>query len=159
MKQTTNGKGESVSKASDSDGLSAEAFKALASNDEAFQHISHYVVRFFTDPDLYEDDQGVIRLASIYKGKGCMRDPGNYRGVSIISIAVKIASKIAAKRLGKHFVEVGGDDQHSQNGGGCADGSFVVKLAAQLLIKSSTRAALPDATTWLPEYPSLLWFR
>ena len=48
-------------KASDSDGLSAEAFKALASNDEAFQHMSHYVVRFFTDPDLYEDNQGVIR--------------------------------------------------------------------------------------------------
>lgn len=85
-----------------------------ASTDEAFRHTSHYVVRFFADPDLYEDEQGAIRLASIYKGKGCMRDPGNYRGVLIISISVKAASKNAAKRLGKHFVEVGGDDQYSK---------------------------------------------
>ena len=74
-----------------------------------------------------------VRLASIYKGKGCKRDPGNYRGVSIISIVIKIISKICAKRLSKHFVRTGGDDQHSKAGGGCADGTFTVKLAASLL--------------------------
>ena len=120
-------------KALDSDDICAETFKALASNEGAFRHVVHYVDRFWADLNLIENKQGVIRLASIYKGKGCKRDPGNYRGVSIISIVIKIISKICAKRLGKHFVKVGGDDQHSKVGGGCADGTFTVKLAASLL--------------------------
>ena len=126
-------------KALDSDEICAETFKALASNEEAFRHVAHYVDRFWTELNLIENKQGVIRLASIYKGKGCKRDPGNYRGVSIISIVIKIISKICAKRLSKHFVRTGGDDQHSKAGGGCADGTISAHRAQKSAADSAPR--------------------
>ena len=66
--------------------------------------------------------------------KGDLSDPNKWRGISLLSVASKLVSSIVATRLGKHFLDVGLDEQcGGVFGKGCIDGTYNVKQALHTL--------------------------
>ena len=86
-KQMTNGK------ASGRDGISAEIFKALSN--EALQ-IFHGILASIWEMEEMPAD---LRDVALFKNKGTRTDCGNYRGISLLSIAGKILARIMLNRL------------------------------------------------------------
>ena len=90
IKQMKNGK------APGKDGLPAEFFKAL--NGNALLEFQEFLNSIWRDEQIPKDlcDATII---FIYKNKGSRADCGNYRGISLLSIAGKVLARILLTRL------------------------------------------------------------
>ena len=89
-------------KAPGKDGLPAEIFKALG--DTAFQAFHDVLCTIWEDEDMPADLRDAT-IVALYKNKGAKADCGNYRGISLLSIAGKILARILLNRLIENISE------------------------------------------------------
>lgn len=83
-------------RASGKDGIPAEIYKAAGPNAlEAF----HDVLLSIWEEEEMPDDFRDALIVSLYKNKGSKSDCGNYRGISLLSIAGKIFARVILNRL------------------------------------------------------------
>jgi hypothetical protein len=71
------------------DGIPAEAWKILASNAEG----TEILIKLFTvirSKREFPKEWQTELIQSIYKGKGSQREPGNYRGISLLPVFGKM---------------------------------------------------------------------
>ena len=88
---------------------------------------------YWTDPNV-DPESFHTSLMSVLPKKGDLSDPNKWRGMSLLSVASKLVSSIIATRLGKHFLDVGLDEQcGGVFGKGCIDGTYNVKQALHTL--------------------------
>ena len=75
-----------------------------------------------------------VGVMSLLPKKGDLSNPNKWRGISLLCVASKIVSSVLATRLGKHFLDIGLDEQcGGVFGKGCVDGTFNVKQALHAL--------------------------
>ncbi len=68
----------------------------------------------------------------LYKGKGKREECNNYRGISLLSVPDKIYGRILNERMMKITAKSVGDEQGGfQNGRGCVDKIFAVKILVE----------------------------
>ena len=90
LKQTNSGR------ASGKDGIPAEIYKAAGPRAmEVFLDI----ILSIWDQEKMQDDIRDALIVALYKNKGSKADCGNYRGISLLSIAGKIFARIILNRL------------------------------------------------------------
>ena len=90
IKQTNSGR------ASDKDGIPAEIYKAAGPRAmEVFLDI----IQSIWDQEKKPQDIRTALIVVLYKNKGSKADCGNYRGISLLSIAGKIFARIILNRL------------------------------------------------------------
>ena len=89
-------------KAQGKDGLPAEIFKALG--DTAFQAFHDVLCTIWEDEDMPADLRDAT-IVALYKNKGAKADCGNYRGISLLSIAGKTLARILLNRLIENISE------------------------------------------------------
>ena len=83
-------------RASGKDGIPAEIYKAAGPNSlEAF----HDVLLSIWEEEKIPDDFRDALIVSLYKNKGSKSDCGNYRSISLFSIAGKIFARVILNRL------------------------------------------------------------
>lgn len=83
-------------RASGKDGIPAEIYKAAGPNAlEAF----HDVLKNIWEEEKMPDDFRDALIVALYKNKGSKSDCGNYRGISLLSIAGKIFARVILNRL------------------------------------------------------------
>ena len=80
------------------DGIPAEIFKAGGAR--LTEKLHQLILRCWEQKSLPQDFKDVI-LVPIYKNKGNHKDCGNYRGISLLSIAGKMMAKIIHERLAR----------------------------------------------------------
>lgn len=115
------------------DGIPIEAFKIIRESDILFGEFVHSLHAYWTDPNV-DPESFHTSLMSVLPKKGDLSDPNKWRGISLLSVASKLVSSIVATRLGKHFLEVGLDEQcGGVFGKGCIDGTYNVKQALHTL--------------------------
>jgi hypothetical protein len=83
-------------KASGKDGIPAELFKALS--DESLQAF-HSVLTSIWEEEKMPADFRDATIVALYKNKGSRTDCGNYRGISLLSVAGKILARVILNRL------------------------------------------------------------
>lgn len=83
-------------KAAGKDRLTAELFKAL--NGQALQEFHEILTTIWQDEQIPKDLRDAT-IISLYKNKGSRADCGNYRGISLLSIAGKVLARILLTRL------------------------------------------------------------
>ena len=83
-------------KAPGKDGIPAEIYKVLGVT--AFNAFHEVLIKIWTDEDLPPDLRDAT-IVSLYKNKGSRLDCGNFRGISLLSIAGKILARILLNRL------------------------------------------------------------
>ena len=86
----------SAGKAAGKDGIPAELFKALS--EEAMQTFQSVLTSIWEEEDMPAElrDASIVAL---YKNKGSRSVCGNYRGISLLSIAGKILARVMLNRL------------------------------------------------------------
>jgi hypothetical protein len=85
-------------KAVEKDGYSVDFWKEIIKNEEIGKIITKVMNK------IYETGKFPIALKTrllciIYKGKGDRKDPGNYKGIALLSALSKIYNRVLAKRL------------------------------------------------------------
>ena len=66
--------------------------------------LTGFLCHCWNDGDLPQDLKDA-RIVHLYKGKGDRSSCDNYRGISLMSIAGKILSKVILNRLNKHLLD------------------------------------------------------
>ena len=115
-------------KAPGESGLTPQAWKALASNDNAFNLLESVIQEFWaTELAPTEWETGLLRILA---KKGDLSLPGNYRGIMLLEAAYKIVCIILHGRLLPIQESLDHESQCGfRPGRGCADAVFTVKLA------------------------------
>ena len=90
-------------KAPGMDGLMGEIYKGLVQNRE-FLEIITLLLRNVWELERVPRTWGVGLITTIFKGKGELGDPNNYRGITLLNVIQKILCGIMAERL-KIWVE------------------------------------------------------
>ena len=86
----------SSGRASGKDGIPAEIYKAAGPNAlEAFRNV---LLSNWEEEKMPDDFRDAL-ISSLYKNKGSKSDCGNYKGISLLSIAGKIFARVILKRL------------------------------------------------------------
>jgi len=67
--------------------------------EEGFQILTSHIKQFWEDPDYDHKAWHKMKLILLYKGKGKLQDPNNWRGIYFKEMSAKILSLILAKRL------------------------------------------------------------
>ena len=110
-------------------GLPARVWKVLASVPEAFALVRQMVLTFWDSEEM--PDEWEVGLLKIFPKKGDKRDPGNYRGIMMLEVALKIVSLIIHARLTIISESPDHLDHESQCGfrgnRGCNDAIFTLK--------------------------------
>ena len=83
-------------RASGKDGIPAEIYKAAGP--EAINAFHDVLFRIWEQEKMPDDFRDAL-IVSLYKNKGSKADCGNYRGISLLSIAGKIFARIILNRL------------------------------------------------------------
>ena len=78
------------------DGISPEIFKALSN--EALQTF-HGILASIWEMEVMPADLRDVTIVTLFKNKATRADCGNYRGISLLSIAGKILARILLNRL------------------------------------------------------------
>ena len=115
-------------KAPGESGLSPQAWKVLASNDDAF-NLLHEVIQEFWSTELAPEEweTGLLRILA---KKGDLSLPGNYRGIMLLEAAYKIVCIILHGRLLPIQESLDHEAQCGfRPGRGCSDAVYTVKLA------------------------------
>ena len=84
------------------DGIPAELFKSAGS--VALETFHSLLTSIWEKEELPKDFRDAT-VVSLYKNKGSRTDCGNYRGISLLSIAGKILARILLNRMIKHISE------------------------------------------------------
>ena len=115
------------------DSIPIEAFKIIRESDILFGEFKRFLHAYWTDPNV-DPESFHTSLMTVLPKKGDLSDPNKWRGISLLSVASKLVSSIVATRLGKHFLDVGLDEQcGGVFGKGCIDGTYNVKQALHTL--------------------------
>jgi hypothetical protein len=118
-------------KSSGTNGIPTEAFKCLTGTN--YQFFKDTITLFWKNDQFQPIDFQQIKL-SILPKKGDLSDPNKWRGIALGDIAAKCISSIIATRLTKYLTTFGIDEQcGSLFGKGCANATFLLKLALQTL--------------------------
>ena len=115
-------------KAPGESGLTPQAWKILASSDEAF-NLLHEVIQEFWETELAPEEweTGLLRILA---KKGDLSIPGNYRGIMLLEAAYKIVRIILHGRLLPIQESLDHEAQCGfRPGRGCSDAVYTVKLA------------------------------
>ena len=115
-------------KAPGESGLTPQAWKILASSDEAF-NLLHEVIQEFWEMELAPEEweTGLLRILA---KKGDLSIPGNYRGIMLLEAAYKIVCIILHGRLLPIQESLDHEAQCGfRPGRGCSDAVYTVKLA------------------------------
>ena len=83
-------------KASGIDGLPAELYKY--GGDQLLEKLTSLFTLCWEEGEVPGDLRGAV-IVSLYKNKGEKSDCSNYRGVTLLSIAVKILARVLLNRL------------------------------------------------------------
>ena len=120
--------GKLKNKAPGESGLTPQAWKVLASNDETFSLLETIILEFWnSEITPTEWENGLLR---ILPKKGDLSLPGNYRGIMLLEAAYKIVCIILHGRLLPIQERIDHEAQCGfRPGRGCADAVFTVKLA------------------------------
>ena len=78
------------------DGISAETFKAFSN--EALQTF-HGILASIWEMEVMPVDLRDVTIVALFKNKGTRADCGNYRGISLLSIAGKNLARIMLNKL------------------------------------------------------------
>jgi hypothetical protein len=114
-------------------GIPTEAFKCLTGTN--YQFFEDTITVFWKNDQFQPIDFQQIKLSVLPK-KGNLSDPNKWRGIALGDIAAKCISSIIATRLTKCLTTFGIDEQcGSLFGKGCANATFLLKLALQTLHK------------------------
>ena len=89
-------------KAAGPDGIPPEVFKG--GGPALVKSLTEFLCHCWNDGDLPQDLKDA-RIVHLYKGKGDRSSCDNYRGISLLSIAGKILSKVILNRLNKHLLD------------------------------------------------------
>ena len=89
-------------KAAGPDGIPPEVFKA--GGPALVKRLTEFLCHCWNDGELPQDLKDA-RIVHLYKGKGDRSSCDNYRGISLLSIAGKILSKVILNRLNKHLLD------------------------------------------------------
>lgn len=90
IKQTSSGKAPGM------DGIPAEVYKAVGP--EALEAFHSIITSIWEEEEIPQEFRDAT-IVSLYKNKGSKSDCGNYRGISLLSIAGKILARIILNRL------------------------------------------------------------
>jgi hypothetical protein len=112
-------------------GIPTEAFKNLEG--KTFTKFMEILNQYWND-DNYEIPEWQELGFSILPKSGDLSNPNKWRGIALGDIAAKCTSSIIATRLTTHLISFGMDEQcGSLFQKGCADATFLLKLALQTL--------------------------
>ena len=91
-----------MGKAVGPDGIPPEVFKS--GGPALVKCLTEFLCHCWNDGKLPQDLKGA-RIVHLYKGKGDRSSCDNYRGISLLSIAGKILSKVILNRLNEHLLD------------------------------------------------------
>ena len=109
-------------------GLSAQLWKALLSQDDAFKLFSDIVKRVWENEEV--PDEWNTGLLKILPKKGDLKLPGNYRGIMMLEAAYKVLAIITHSRLSPTLEALDHEPQCGFRAGrSCSDAIFTLKMA------------------------------
>lgn len=125
-------KATKIGKAPGENGIPAEVYKALITDDGTLGILEEIVTDFWASEEAHED--WLTGRLKVLPKKGNLKDPNNWRGIMLLDIGAKIVASIISERLQDLLEEVG---MECQNGfsrlRGCADAGYTLKAALQKL--------------------------
>ena len=111
-------------------GISAAVLKALLLHDEAFSCLADVVLHFWETEEV--PPQWEECLLKILPKSGDLSQPGNYRGIMLLEVLLKVVKQLLKARLQPIQESL---DHESQCGfrpnKGCSDANFVIRLCVK----------------------------
>ena len=111
-------------------GISAAVLKALLLHDEAFNCLVEVVLHFWESEEV--PAQWEECLLKILPKSGDLSQPGNYRGIMLLEVLLKVVKQLLKARLSPIQESL---DHESQCGfrpnKGCTDANFVLRLVTK----------------------------
>ena len=116
-------------------GITAEMFKALGQNGVAWLHT---ILNNFWNQEKLPGDLKESEIVTIYKQKGDALECGNYRGIKLLEIALKVYERVVERRIRQRVIIH--DNQFGfMPGRGTVDAVFVLRQVQEKILEGNSK--------------------
>jgi len=122
-------------KAAGPSGITAEMIKAL---DELGVDWLHTILNGFLKDERIPDDLKESEIVSIYKQKGDALECGNYRGIKLLEIALKVYERVIERRI-REIAHIHSNQFGFMSGKGTIDPIFILCQVQEKILEGNRK--------------------